>query len=58
MRLIQILSPVKQLKQLLALFSVRTRIVVLALIPVAGFIANDFTYVAGERYVGTAFDTV
>jgi hypothetical protein len=29
MRLIQILSPVKQLKHLLALFSVRTRIVVL-----------------------------
>jgi methyl-accepting chemotaxis protein len=43
---------------LLANFSVRTRIIVLALIPVAGFLANGLTYLSGERDVGTAFQTV
>jgi methyl-accepting chemotaxis protein len=38
--------------------SVRTRIVVLALIPVAGFVANALTYLSGERDVGRAFQTV
>ena len=36
----------------------RTRIVVLALIPVVGFLANGLTYVSGEGDVGTAFETV
>ncbi len=36
----------------------RTRIVVLALIPVVGFLANGLTYVSGEGDVATAFDTV
>src|SRR5581483_12369137 len=44
--------------RLLTAYSVRTRIVVLALIPVVGFFANGVTYMAGERDVGTAFDTV
>ena len=35
--------------------SVRTRIIVLALIPVIGFLANGLTYIAGERDVGSAF---
>jgi methyl-accepting chemotaxis protein len=46
------------LARLLANFSVRTRIVVLALIPVAGFLANGLTYLSGERDVGNAFQTV
>jgi methyl-accepting chemotaxis protein len=49
---------VPRLSRLLTTFSVRTRIVVLALIPVVGFLANGLTYVAGERDVGTAFQTV
>ena len=39
-------------------FSARTRFVVLALIPVAGFLANGVTYVSGEGNVGRAFATV
>ena len=58
MRLIQFLLPFKHLTVLLTTFSVRTRIVVLALIPVVGFVANGMTYVAGEDDVGTAFETV
>jgi methyl-accepting chemotaxis protein len=42
---------------MLASFSVRTRIVLLALIPVAGFVANGFTYTSGEGDVGHTFDT-
>jgi methyl-accepting chemotaxis protein len=38
--------------------SVRMRIVILALIPVAGFIANGYTFVAGESEVEIAFDGV
>ena len=38
--------------------SVRTRIIVLALIPVVGFVANGSTYLSGERDVGKAFQTV
>jgi methyl-accepting chemotaxis protein len=44
--------------RLFASLSVRTRIVVLALIPVGGFLANGFTYTAGESDVGRAFRTV
>jgi len=36
--------------------SVRSRIVLLALIPVAGFIANGTSFISGEREVGDAFD--
>jgi methyl-accepting chemotaxis protein len=46
------------LKPLLTRFSVRTRIIVLALAPLVGFAANAFTYTAGERDVGEAFETV
>ena len=38
--------------------SVRTRIVVLALIPVMGFLANGLNYISGEHAVGTWFETV
>jgi len=44
--------------RLLTSFSVRTRIVVLALTPVLGFFANGLTYIAGEDEVSGAFRTV
>ncbi len=47
-----------RLSRLLASFSVRTRIIALALIPVAGFLAVGLTYVSGEGAVGNAFHTV
>src|SRR5512141_961207 len=49
---------IPRMARLLAYFSVRTRIIVLALIPVAGFLANGLTYMSGEREVGNAFQTV
>ena len=55
MRLIQLSHP---MRRLVASLSVRTRIVVLALIPVVGFIANGLTYVSSEGEVGAAFQTV
>jgi methyl-accepting chemotaxis protein len=58
MRLIKFLLPLGRLTRLLTSFSVRTRIIVLALIPVVGFLANGLTYVAGEGEVATAFQTV
>jgi methyl-accepting chemotaxis protein len=50
--------PLSRLARLLTSFSVRTRIVVLALIPVVGFLANGLTYFSGEGDVATAFETV
>jgi methyl-accepting chemotaxis protein len=50
-------SPIR-LSRLLTSFSVRTRIVVLAVIPVVGFLASGLTYLAGERDVASAFATV
>jgi methyl-accepting chemotaxis protein len=44
--------------RLLTSFSVRSRIIVLAVIPVVGFLANGLTYVSGEGEVATAFKTV
>ena len=58
MRSITTIFSLDRLTRLLASFSVRTRIVVLALVPVAGFLANGLTYVSGENAVGTAFNTV
>jgi methyl-accepting chemotaxis protein len=55
MQLTQFLLPFNWLTRMLASFSVRTRIVLLALIPVAGFVANGFTYTSGEGDVGRAF---
>ena len=52
------LAPLSRLPRLLSSLSVRTRIVVLALIPVAGFVGNGITYLSGEDAVGTAFKTV
>lgn len=43
--------------RLLHSLSVRTRIILLALIPVVGFLANGMTYVSGEDDVGGAFDS-
>ncbi len=58
MRFTNLLIPFTRPARLLASVSVRTRIIVLALIPVVGFLANGLTYVAGEGDVGTAFETV
>lgn len=60
MRSIEISLPFDGLVRMLASFSfsVRTRIVVLTLIPVAGFVANGLTFTAGEGDVGRAFGTV
>jgi methyl-accepting chemotaxis protein len=57
MQLTQFLLPFNWLTRMLASFSVRTRIVLLALIPVAGFMANGLTYTSGEGDVGRTFDT-
>jgi methyl-accepting chemotaxis protein len=38
--------------------SVRTRIVVLGVIPVIGFLANGFAFMVGDGAVGRAFDSV
>jgi len=46
-RSIDLALPFNWLARILASFSVRTRIVVLALIPFAGFLANGVTYVSG-----------
>jgi methyl-accepting chemotaxis protein len=58
MRFIKLSLPFNRPTRLLTSISVRTRIVVLALIPVVGFLANGLTYVSGEGDVGTAFETV
>ena len=44
--------------RVLAAFSVRTRLVLLTLVPVIGFLANGLTYLSGEDEVGDAFQTV
>ena len=38
-----------RVSRLLSYFSVRTRIIVLALVPLAGFLANGLTYISGEE---------
>ena len=58
MRFIKLLLPLGRLNRLLTSFSVRSRIIVLACIPVVGFLANGLTYVAGEGGVATTFATV
>ena len=58
MRPIDLSLPFNWLARMLTSVSVRTRIVVLALIPVAGFLANGLTYTSGEGDVGRAFATV
>jgi methyl-accepting chemotaxis protein len=58
MRLPDLTQPLNRLSRKLTSLSVRTRIIVLALVPVAGFLANGLTYLSGEHDVGTAFDTV
>jgi methyl-accepting chemotaxis protein len=50
--------PSLDLKWLVSSLSVRTRIVVLAVIPVVGFLANGVTYISSERDTAAAFQTV
>jgi methyl-accepting chemotaxis protein len=57
MRLTELAIPLNRLSRMLTSISVRARIVVLALIPVLGFVTNGLTYISGESDVGTAFDT-
>ena len=58
LRLGKMIDAVGRLSRPLASISVRTRIIVLALIPVAGFLANGLTYESGEGEVGHSFQTV
>ncbi len=58
MQLGRLSLPFKWLTRMVGSLSVRTRIIVLALIPMAGFIANGVAYISGERDVGAAFRTV
>ncbi len=51
-----IMSPL--IRRIIYAFSVRARIIVLALIPVVGFLATVITYTSSEREIGTAFQTV
>ena len=44
--------------QIFSRFSVRTRIIVLGVIPVLGFLANGIASVSGDIEVGNAFDSV
>jgi methyl-accepting chemotaxis protein len=46
------------LNRMIAKFSVRTRIILLAMIPVVGFLANGVVFVTGENEVESAFKTV
>ena len=50
--------PVPGVARLIGRLSVRSRIIILALIPVIGFVANGITYISGEDEVGRAFTTV
>ena len=45
------------LHRIITRISVRTRIIVLAAIPVIGFLANGIAFTAGEREVESAFRT-
>jgi methyl-accepting chemotaxis protein len=58
MRLTDLSLAFNRLARMLSSFSVRTRIIVLALIPVAGFLANGLTYVSGKGEVDGAFRSV
>jgi methyl-accepting chemotaxis protein len=58
MRFMNISFSFNRLSRLFTAFSVRTRIIVLALIPVVGFVANGLTYIAGEGDVAAGFKTV
>ena len=58
MRSIDLSKPLNRLARALTSVSVRTRIVVLALVPVVGFLANGMTYVSGKRDVDGAFRSV
>ena len=57
MRPIELSLPFNRQARMLASFFVRTRIVLLALIPVVGFVANGLTFTAGKGDVGRAFAT-
>jgi methyl-accepting chemotaxis protein len=55
MRFIKLFHPFGRLTRLLNTISVRTRIIVLAVIPVVGFLANGLTFISGEGEVAKAF---
>jgi methyl-accepting chemotaxis protein len=45
-------------RRMVSKLSVRARVLTIILIPVAGFLANGASFLAGERKVDTAFDSV
>jgi methyl-accepting chemotaxis protein len=45
-------------RRLISKLSVRTRVIAITLIPVLGFLATGAVYLAGERDVDRAFDSV
>ena len=53
-----VFCPIIRADPALAFVSVRTRIILLALIPVAGFAASATAYLSGERNVGIAMQSV
>ena len=57
MQLRRLSLPFNWLTRVVGSLSVRTRIIVLALVPVAGFAANGLTYLSSEHEVGAAFRT-
>jgi methyl-accepting chemotaxis protein len=58
LRLPRLTRAVPRITRLVGRLSVRSRIIILALIPVIGFVANGITYISGEGEVGRAFKTV
>ena len=50
--------PLSSLSRLVTSMSVRMRIIVIALVPVLGFLANGFTFTGGEAEVDHAFESV
>ena len=58
MRAFKLPFSIRKAGRLVASVSVRDRIIVLALIPVVGFLANGITYLSGEQDIGNAFQTV
>ncbi|KAB2884867.1 MAG: HAMP domain-containing protein [Pseudorhodoplanes sp.] len=49
---------ISAVSRFISIVSVRTRIVVIALIPLVGFLANGAAFMTGETEVGRAFDSV
>lgn len=51
-------KPMSRLYGAISFVSVRTRIIIIALVPLAGFVANGYTFTSGEADVAQAFQSV